>query len=361
MISLIDGIEEIMVMRESSQSRPTYILKRGAYDAPTDRVMPETPAVFPPFPADAPRDRLGLAAWLTHPDHPLTARVAVNRIWQLLFGYGLVRTPEDFGSQGSPPTHPKLLDWLARDLIDFDWDLKRLVKTIVMSSTYRQDSTITPELLATDPDNLLLARAPRHRLAAEMIRDNALATSGLLVEKIGGPPAKPYEVSVSFKPMDPDKEAGLYRRSLYTFWKRTAPAPVMMTLDAAKRDVCTVKRERTASPLQALVLMNDPQFVEAARTLAQLLLRQDAEDVDGAVKTAFRMLTSRRPHQQEISLLRQLYDRQLILFSDDVERTKEFLQTGEAPVDEELSAPQLAAMAVVVSTIMNFDECVIKR
>ena len=359
--AVADAIPEIMVMRELSQPRPTYLLRRGAYDAPTDQVEPGTPGVLPLFPIDRPRNRLGLATWLTHSDHPLTARVAVNRVWQLLFGHGLVRTPEDFGSQGSAPSHPELLDWLAYDLMEHDWDLKRLVQMIVMSSTYRQDSTVTPDRLIADPENVWLARAPRYQLDAEMLRDNALAVGGLLVDQVGGSPAKPYEVSVSFKPVDPDEGSGLYRRSLYTYWKRTAPAPVMMTLDAVKRDVCSAKRERTASPLQALVLLNGPQFVEAARVLAQRMLHEHGSDVDTMLATTFRSFTSRHPSNQEQQVLRDLYDRQLTRFGNDAGMTEQLLKMGKAPLDENLSAPQVAALAVVASTVMNLDECVMKR
>ena len=204
-----------------------------------------TPGVLPPMKGSLANNRLGLAKWLTDPDHPLTARVAVNHYWQLIFGEGLVRTPEDFGRQGALPTHPQLLDWLANDFVTHGWDVKRLVKQMVMSTAYRQSSAVTEELLKVDPENEFLARAPSYRWPAEMLRDNVLAASGLLVGKIGGPPVKPYELAASFKPSTPDRGDGLYRRSLFTYWKRTGPAPVMMALDAAKRDVCRVKREVT--------------------------------------------------------------------------------------------------------------------
>ena len=240
-----DSAQEIMVMREMEQARTTHILQRGVYDAPGKVVEAGTPGALPPMLDDQPKNRLGLAKWLTHPDHPLTARVAVNRLWQICFGTGLVATPEDFGNQGSPPSHPQLLDWLASDFVDNQWDVKRTLKMIVMSDTYCQSSALSKPKLQKDPQNRWLSRSPRTRLTAEMIRDNVLSASGLLVEKTGGPPARPYEVTVSFKPVDRDKGTGLYRRSLYTYWKRTGPAPVMMTLDASKRDVCRVKREHT--------------------------------------------------------------------------------------------------------------------
>jgi hypothetical protein len=358
---LVDGISEIMVMRELDPPRATYFLQRGAYDARGEQVDPETPAVLPAFPPDAPRDRLGLALWLTQPEHPLTARVAVNRYWQIMFGTGLVRTPEDFGRQGQPPTHPDLLDWLARDFAAHGWNVKRLLKQLALSATYRQSSAASPEMMARDPENRLLARAPAYRLPAEMLRDNALAASGLLVHRIGGPPAKPYEVEVSFKPAKRDRGDGLYRRSLYTYWKRTGPAPVMMTLDAAKRDVCRVRRERTSTPLQALVLMNGPQFVEAARVLGQRLIQAHPDDMHAVLDEMFRVLTSRRPTEGETAVLKKLYQQQLGYFQEEAGRAAEYLKTGDAPVDQSLDAPRLAAAASVANALLSYDEAVMRR
>ena len=358
---LENGLTEIMVMRDMPKRRQTYLLKRGAYDAPGEEVSPATPATLTPFPKNAPRNRLGLAQWLTTPDHPLTARVTVNRYWQMFFGEGIVRSPEEFGQQGQIPTHPKLLDWLARDFVASGWDVKRLLKLIVTSATYRQQSRPTAALLARDPHNELLARGPMYRLPAEMIRDNALATSGLLVNRIGGAAAKPYEVAVSFKPVGRDKGQGLYRRSLYTYWKRTGPAPVMMALDAAKRDVCVVRRERTASPLQAFVLLNDPQFVEAARMLAQRMIAQHGDDTNAVLTDTFRRLTSRKPNDRELKVLTKLYDEQLATFTKTPAKAEQFLKTGDKPRDKKLAAPRLAAVAVLASTLMNYDECVMKR
>ncbi|MFP6671691.1 MAG: DUF1553 domain-containing protein, partial [Pirellulaceae bacterium] len=357
----VDGITEIMVMRERLSPRSTYRLKRGAYDAPQDLVTAETPRSLPPFPANQPRNRLGLAHWLTAPNHPLTARTTVNRYWQMLFGQGLVSTPEDFGSQGKPPSHPELLDWLAKDFIEHDWNLRYLLKTIVMSSTYRQRSTVTAALWERDPENLLLARGSRFQLPAEMLRDNALAVSGLLVNKIGGAPVRPYEVAVSFKPVSRDKGAGLYRRSLYTFWKRTGPAPVMMTLDAAKRDVCVVKRERTSSPLQACVMMNDPQFVEASRMLAQRLIQQHQDNTQAIIVDMFRLLTSRHPTKQETAVLTKLVEEQANYFQEDPKRAEAFLKNGDAPRDAKIPAVRLAAIGMLANTLLNFDECVMRR
>ena len=359
--SLVDSIQEVMVMRERRERRPTFVLKRGSYDAPMDEVQPGTPAIFPDPPRDAPRNRLGLTQWLTQPNHPLTARVAVNRFWQTVFGQGLVRTPEDYGSQGTPPTHPQLLDWLAVDFVTHGWNVKRLVKQMVMSAAYRQSSASRPDLRNEDPGNLLLARAPSYRWPAEMIRDNALAVSGLLTTKVGGPPARPYELTVSFKPIKQDQGPGLYRRSLYTFWKRTAPAPVMMTLDAAKRDVCMVQRERTASPLQALVLLNDPQLLEAARVLGARLLSENDRDINRSLRAMFQALTSRQPGDAEMRVLEDLFAEQHDFYQQHPEQAEKFMSVGEAPRNSTLPVPLLASMGVLANTLMNLDQCVVKR
>ncbi len=359
--SLVDGIAEIMVMREMNSKKPTYRLERGAYDARAEEVTAKTPEVFPPLADSQTPNRLALAKWLTSAEHPLTTRVAVNRIWQMLFGQGLVRTPEDFGSQGSLPTHPELLDWLAVDFMEHGWDTKRLLKQIVMSATYRQSSDVSAAALQADPENIWLSRAPNYRLPAEMLRDNALAVSGLLVQKLGGAPAKPYEVEVSFKPTGRSKGEGLYRRSLYTYWKRTGPAPVMMTLDASKRDVCRVKREQTSSPLQAFVMLNGPQFVEASRGLAQRLLQKNGDQTENSLIDLFRTLTSRKPTAEELSVLKELYESQHKLFTEHPEQAKDYLTVGDLKADENLDPTLLAAMTTVANALLNFDECVIKR
>lgn len=359
--TIADKIPEMMVMRERAEERPTYLLERGAYDARGRVVASVTPAALHPFPAPAPRNRYGLAKWLTDPKNPLTARVTVNRYWQMLFGRGLVKTANDFGSQGSPPSHPDLLDWLAADFIEHGWDVKRLLKQMVMSTTYRQDTLAEKALLAEDPENLLLGRSPRYRLAAEMIRDNALFLSGLLVPKVGGVSVKPYEVAEAFKPTKPDSGDGLYRRSLYTYWKRTAPAPVMMALDAARRDVCSVSRETTATPLQAFVFMNDPQFVEAARKMAERALGEADGDAHRATVWLFRALTSREPVAAEVQVLQRMFDEQLSLFAKDQKKANAFLKTGAAKVSEKLEKPRLAALNVVASALLSHDECVMKR
>ncbi len=357
----MDQRREIMVMRELPQPRPAFVLQRGVYDAPGVRIHAATPAVLPALESnsDRPANRLDLARWLTRGDHPLTSRVAINRLWQLMFGRGLVRTPEDFGSQGAPPTHPELLDWLA---VDFqrDWDTKRAIKQIVMSNTYCQSTFASQELHQRDPANLWLARAPTYQLPAEMLRDNALFVSGLLVEKIGGPSVRPYDVSVAFQPSLPDSGEGLYRRSLYTYWKRTGPVPMMMTLDAAKRDVCQVQRERTSSPLQSLVLLNSPQLIEAARKLAEKLILQHGQQTKAIASDMFRNLTSRLPAADELEVVVALYEKQLVLFQYGGESSRQLLSIGESSSIAARPA-ELAAWTVVASTLMNFDECVRKH
>ena len=358
---LENGLTEMMVMRENAP-RTSYLLHRGAYDARREPVALKTPDSLPAFEDSFPENRLGLSDWLTSPNHPLTARVTVNRYWQMIFGRGLVRTSEDFGSQGEPPSHPQLLDWLAADFIEHGWDVKRLLKLMVCSHTYRQSSRVSETLVAVDPENRLLARAPRYRLPAEMIRDNALAVSGLLVSKLGGPPVKPYEVAVSFKPAKVDKGDGLYRRSLYTYWKRTGPAPVMMALDASKRDVCSVKRETTATPLQAFVFMNDPQFVESARQLAiRIKERFGHLGLGDQLARLFRMLTSRWPNKAEGEILESLYQDQLAYFRASPDSMTAFLEVGEAKSEDEYLTPELAAYTVVASGLLSHDECLMKR
>ena len=348
-------------MRQLESPRQSYILDRGLYHARGEPVGFDTPAILPPFPDDQPRNRLGLARWLTSPDHPLTARVTVNRYWQLFFGHGLVRTPEDFGSQGKPPSHPGLLDWLARDFIESGWDLHHLIKRIVLSSTYRQSSLAQAASREKDPENIYLGRGTTERLSAEMIRDNVLALSGLLVRKSGGPSVKPYEVAVSFKPSNPGKGADLYRRSVYTWWKRTGPAPVMMTLNASKRDVCRVRREVTSSPLQAFVLLNGPQFMEASRVMAAKLLEAHPDSPRSLVTEAFRSFTSRLPREKELKILLALHEEQVAHYKANPEQAKGFLAIGASPEAKGLPPHEVAATAILVNTIMNLDEAVSKR
>ena len=326
----LDGLTEIMVMREMAEPKPAFILNRGLYSDRLKEVFADFPSAIPVSGESFSNDRLGLARWLTNPSHPLTARVAVNHFWQLVFGQGLVTTPEDFGLQGAPPTHPDLLDWLANDFVSSGWDIRRLLKQMVMSRAYRQSSFASKELVVLDPANALLARAPSYRLSAEMLRDNVLHASGLLVDEIGGPPVRPYELAASFKASNPSQGKGLYRRSLYTYWKRTGPAPVMLVLDAAKRDVCRVKRERTSSPLQALAMLNGPQFVEASRAMSQRLLdRYGPKPVDRIAQDMFRTLTSRAASPNEMRIIKRLYTEQYQHFLGDTASALSYLSLGE--------------------------------
>ena len=369
---LINPISEIMAMREMAAPKPAFILKRGGYDQPTDAVTADTPRVLPPFPADAPRNRLGLARWLTDPEHPLMARVTVNRLWQTLLGRGLVETSDNLGSQGALPTHPELLDWLARDFIASGWDTKRMVKQIALSAVYRQRSGIGGQggketRGLGDIDNRWLGRAPVRRLTAEMLRDQALFASGLLVDKIGGPSVKPYQpaglwdIAMGKPQYDQSHGPDLYRRSVYTFWKRTVPPPAPMTFDAADRSYCTVRRQSTSTPLQALTLLNDPQIVEAARFVAQRMLKEGGETTDSQVAWAFRLITSRPPSVRETAILRQMYSEQRTDFAADLESAKKLLAVGEAKPDTALVPADLAAGTVVALAILNHDDAVNRR
>ncbi len=364
--ALIDPVAEIMVMREMPVRRPTFVLKRGAYDAPGEQVEPGTPAALSAFDPSWPRNRRGLALWLTDPKHPLMARVAVNRWWQALFGRGIVATPEDFGSQGQLPTHPELLDWLARSFIDRGWDVKELVRSIVTSSVYRQSSEAAPELLARDPENTMLARGPRFRLPAEMLRDGALAMGGLLVETPGGPPVKPYQPAGLWEEKSGtvyqrDTGPGSHRRSLYTFWKRTSPPPAMLTFDATTREVCAVKRQTTATPLQALVLLNDPQYVEAARGLAERAFHEGGSTIDDRAAFLFRLTTGRRPSPREVATLGGLYRDQLDEFRSGRSDAAKLLAVGDAPRDPAIGVPEYAAMTVLSQALLNYEETVTRH
>jgi hypothetical protein len=365
--TLLEAVPEIMVMEEMRRPRPAHRLDRGSYDAPREIVRRDTPASLPPFPPNQPRNRLGLARWLTDRRNPLAARVAVNRIWRMHFGRGIVPTQEDFGSQGRLPTHPELLDFLAETFMERGWDVKMLHRLIVTSETFQQSSAAAPDLAARDPDNDLLARGPKRRLIAEAIRDGALAASGLLNRTIGGPSVKPYqpaglwEQSGTGKTYKQDTGDRLYRRSLYTFWRRTQPPPSMITFDAMSREVCVAKREVTATPLQALVLLNDPQFVEAARRLAENVLRRFPDDPAARYDAAFRALIGRPPDATEAQILRRLFDDQRALFAQRPDDTRGLLDVGESSWDENLPPLELAAMTTVVSAIMNFDEFVVLR
>jgi hypothetical protein len=356
-----DGVKEIMAMRELPQPKKAFILLRGQNDQRRAEVGAGVPEWLAPWPANAPRNRLGLAQWLTDPRHPLTARVLVNRFWQGFFGRGLVKTAEDFGSQGTRPLYPEVLDWLSARFMGSGWDAKALVKTIVMSRTYRQRSVADPQLMADDPDNELLARGPRFRLSAEMIRDNALASAGLLSPRIGGAPVNPYEMSEAFKPAAPSAGDGVYRRSLYTNWRRTGPPPAMIAFDAPRRAVCTAKRERTDSPLQALILLNGTQYVEAARVLGEKLHLDAKGDPAAMIEAAFLRCLSRAPDAREKEIVSRLYREQVAHFQTHPAEAAELLKTGQAKPAADLPPAEAAAATILAQTLMNHDAAVVKR
>ena len=358
-----DSIPDIklMVMGDGAPDRQTFILKRGQYDAPTEEVDLGTPETILPFSEAFPKNRLGLVQWLFDADNPLTARVAVNRLWQQIFGIGIVSTVDDFGNQGALPTHPELLDWLAVTFRENGWDMKQMIKMMVMSSTYQQSSKASPKLLEIDPDNLLLARSSRNRLTAEMVRDNALRISGLLVNKIGGPSVKPYQPEGLWAETTSgqgltkyimDSGESQYRRSLYTFWKRTVPPPAMITFDAATRDMCSVKRQKTSTPLQALVMLNDPQLIEASEHLAQDVLNEQSYDDEERIKTIFRKITSRFPDQDETMTLLEYLESSKENYSNSTE--------ASSNPDNELKDKELYALTTLTSLIFNLDEAIVK-
>jgi hypothetical protein len=362
-----DDTVNVMVMNDSAR-RTTYVLDRGVYDAPADSVSPSTPPSILNFPDTLPANRYGLAIWLTNPSNPLTARVFVNRIWHKLFGQGIVKTVEDFGNQGSLPSHPELLDWLAVDFMENGWDIRQLIKKIVMSSTYRQSSDIRPELIEKDPENTLLARGGRYRLSAEMIRDYYLATSGLLHRQVGGPSVKPYQPAGLWAETNAggnrgiltkyvrDSSESLYRRSLYTFWKRTLPHPTMTLFDAPNRDLCEVRRQKTNTPLQALALQNDIQVVEASRVLAQRLM-DDKSDTEGKIEKAFRSVLIRSPEKEEMDVLRNYYASQLQVFEEKPENAAALIENGEFPVRASMPK-ETASLMMVAMMLYNLDETI---
>jgi hypothetical protein len=364
--AMIEGFPTTMVMQEMAKPRPTHLLIRGAYDRPGDVVRAATPAALPQMQRGAPRNRLGFARWLMDPKHPLTARVTVNQFWQMYFGRGIVKTVEDFGSQGAWPSHPKLLDWLATEFVKSDWDVKALQKLIVTSATYRQSSRMRKAHLK-DPENILFARGPRLRLSADMIRDQALFVSGLLTEKIGGPSVKPYQPEGLWKEIASEtkyeqaKGADLYRRSLYTFWKRTVTPPLMATFDASPREICIVRETRTSTPLQALALMNDVTFVEAARVFAQMILREGGKTPEQRIRFAFEHAVGRKPKPAEMKILKPGLARHLKFYRQDTKAAMELIAIGEAPVTKGMDAPELAAYTVVAGLILNLDEVITKQ
>lgn len=365
------AIPTSLVMAEMEKPRETFVLIRGAYDKKGDKVEPGVPNAVMPMHESLPKNRLGLAKWLVDPQHPLTARVSVNRYWQQLFGVGIVKTSEDFGSQGESPTHPALLDWLAREYIESGWNTKHIIKLMVMSATYQQSSKITPELLAADPGNELLSRGPRFRLDGETIRDAALFSSGLLIEELGGRGVRPYQPggiweAVGFNGSNTqnykrDEGNALYRRSIYTFWKRTAPPASLTTFDAPSREACVVRRARTNTPLQALVLMNDEQYVEAARQLAQRAMTEGGTNVTDQLKFAFRITTGRVPTDAEMAVLERMHAAHLADYTTDKPAAEKLLAIGASPRDPKHDVSSLAAMTMVSNLILNLDEVVTKE
>jgi len=375
---------------------PSFVLfgvDRYQGDQKGEKVAPCTPSFLPAPPPNTPINRLTYAQWLANPNHPLTARVAVNRYWQQMFGTGLVKTVEDFGTQGERPSHPELLDWLAVEFASPDvgqhmaisgkrdpkcdtsrqpWDVKRMIRLIVTSATYRQSSHISPELLEKDPENRLLARGPRQRLQAEFVRDQALAVSGLLVDKIGGPSVKPYHPKGLWEEMAfggnfsaqtyvQDHGEALYRRGMYTFWKRTVPPPSLQTFDAPEREFCIVRRSNTNTPLQSLILMNDTTYVEAARKFAERIIKEGGSTPKDRITFAYQLAMSRPPKAGEISVLSDLFNRELASFKKSSEAATKLLSVGESKRDEKLDTSELAAWTTVASTILNMDETITKN
>jgi len=362
-----------MVMNVSEKPRQTFVLNRGDYSQPMEPVEPGLPAAIPPSLTEIPKDRLGLAQWLVHPQNPLTARVAVNRLWQLFFGVGLVATPTDFGSQGEWPSHPELMDWLAVQLMEHNWDTQHIIRLIVTSQAYQRASHATPEQLAADPQNRLLARGPRFRLSAESVRDLGLSVSGLLVDRIGGPSVNPYmpvdlwrEVShygstpATAQAYVQDHGEKLYRRSMYTYWKRTAPPPNMMAFDAPNREVCTIARASTTTPLQALVTLNDVQFVECARAFAQRIMQHADSNLD-RIRFAYRTCLSRDPQAMELDIVEATLQAELERYAANPQAASDCLNVGESLRDQRLNAVEHAAWTQVASLILNLSEAITRN
>ena len=353
-------------MREKPGEPFAHILERGEYNIEGDRVSADVPELFAGLPEGIPRNRLALAKWLVDKQHPLTARVTVNRFWQNVFGTGIVKTSEDFGVMGEPPTHPELLDWLAVEFQESGWDVKHIFKQMVTSAAYRQSAKFSDKHLELDPENRFLARGPRHRLDAEMIRDQALFVSGLMVEDLGGPPVKPYQPPglwrvVAYPKSDTanfvqDTGDKLYRRSIYTFWKRTSPSPSMSIFDAPDRESCTVRRERTNTPLQALVLMNDPQFVEASRHLAKRILRdRKSNSVEQRIEAMFRTVLSEPAPPKSVAALVKSHNTFKQSFTMEPEAAQNLITVGDSPVDPKLDPIDLATWTLVANQVLNSD------
>jgi hypothetical protein len=367
---IIKSIPTVMIMQDLPTPRKTYLLKRGRYNMPdeSEALEPNVPAFLPPLPNGAPRNRLTLAQWLVSPENPLTARVFVNRVWQRLFGTGLVTTSENFGVQAEPPSHPELLDWLATEFIRSGWDVKQLLHTIVMSATYRQSSA-SPTSYERDPTNRLLGRGARFRLPAELIRDNALAISGLLTARIGGPSVFPYqpeglwnELAGGYQPQYVQSHGeNLYRRSLYTYRKRTVLHPTLSTLDAPSWEVCALKRPSTNTPLQALALLNDVTYAEAARKLAERVVVEGGSTLDDRIRYLFRLATARTPTDAELKTLSGGFEHYLAEFQIDPMSAEKLLQIGEFPSVIAHDRVELAAYATLASVVLNLDETIVKE
>lgn len=370
-LSLVDTVQELMVMQEMPTVRPTYLLKRGVYDARDEQVEAGTPEKVLGMSPQLPRNRLGLAQWLFDEKNPLTARVAVNRYWQMIYGRGIVSTADDFGSQGALPTHPKLLDWLAVRFMESGWDVRELIRLMVTSHTYRQNSVASKKLREADAANVFLARGPSYRWQAEFIRDNALAASGLLNDAIGGESVKPYQPDglwielgnfshflLRYKRHEDKRQ---YRRSMYTFIRRTSPPPFMTLFDAPSREVCTITRERTNTPLQSLVLLNDPQFVEASRALAFRLKEEAGDSLTDKIETGFQLVLNRPPSTEEASIFKNLYHEEYKEFEKDREGVEEYLSVGDFEPTGNFDAVEMAALSVLSNTLFNMDEVYTKR
>ena len=367
----ISDVKTVMVMEEMKEKRKSYLYDRGSYQLPSYEVKADVPSKLPKMTSEMPKNRLGLSKWIFDKKNPLTARVAVNRYWQMIFGRGIVNTPGDFGVQGQLPSHPDLLEYLSNYFMEKDWDIRDLLKLMVTSHTYMQSSKPSQKQVQIDPDNILLSRSNSYRLPAEMIRDNALAASGLLVKHIGGKSVRPYQPkglwkeksNFSIKLLNYKESTGdsLYRRSMYTFIRRTNPPPSMSTFDAPTREVCTVKREITNTPLQALVLLNDPQFVEASRILAERIQKERPSSIEESIKHGFRLCTSRKPRDKEIELLKNLYDEQLKKFKLSPKLAYNIFKNGKKPRDKTLNLYKTAALSMVANVMLNHDEVYMRR
>ncbi|MCF6314472.1 MAG: PSD1 and planctomycete cytochrome C domain-containing protein [Verrucomicrobiales bacterium] len=373
-IDYLDSPQSTLVMDTAKKPRETFMLVRGQYDQRTTKVTPGTPRALPPLPSNAPDNRLGFAQWLVQRNHPLTARVAVNRLWQNIFGTGIVASSGDFGSQGAWPSHPQLLDWLAVDFIDSGWDTKAMIRKMVLSNTYRQNSATTANQITSDPQNRLLARGPRFRLQAEFIRDSALKISHLLSPRIGGPSVSPYQPPSLWKEVShygsspataqvfiQDHGEFLYRRSLYTYWKRTVPPPSMLSFDAPNRETCTISRATTNTPLQALTLLNDPQFVEASRSFARRILTEAPKNTEARIRFAFEACTSRLPKTNEIKLIEKTLKRELAHYTKLPTDATALLEIGESPRNQKIPTTQHAAWTTIASLIMNLSETITRE